>query len=194
MRSWSQLYTRMRAERSGQLALMDALVFLAIALLICSVQLASLAHDVERESALSERMCRTDPSCLLRVLLPASIGIEVTVPIDGGLIVSASSAVSESLAAEAAAVIEGFDAARFDELNLIMLAIAENLAHPLFEVHLLLTLRTYGDSESVVRIEREPPRPSDIAAASSILADCKSWTAVVTLLLQPALLPEGRSV
>ena len=173
---------------------MDALVFLAIALLICSVQLASLAHDVERESALNERMCRTDPSCLLQVLLLASVGTEATVPIGGGLTVSASSAVSECLAAEAAALIEDVDAALFDGLNLIVLAIAESLAHPLFEVHLLLTLRTYGDPESVIRIERKPPMPGDIAAASSVLADCKSWTAVATLLLQPALLPEGGGV
>ena len=184
-----------RHDRLAQVALLDAMVFFAIALLICAVQLSVLEREA-RQLGWPEMMAgRSDPSCVLPVLLAASIGADTYVHADIPLIVLAHAPVSDCLAAEALSLLKGLGIAAFEELNEIILGIVSNLTHPLLSPHIVLHQHTESGHVVLSRIEGAPPRTGcDLAAASCELPGIDSETVTVSLILEPALILEGSGV
>ena len=109
--------------------------------------------------------------------------------------VAAHKAVSDCPAAEAISLIKGVDIEAFSELNEIVLGIASNLTHPLFRPHLLVYHQAEDGLVILARIEARPP----ISGCTLAVATCElpgTGTDVVelSLMLEPALLPEGSGV
>ena len=184
-----------RHDRLAQIALLDAMVFFAIAMLMCAVQLSALEKDVRQLSWPEIMTGRSDPGCVLPVLLAASIGAETYVHADAPLLVPAHTPVSDCLAAEAISLLNGLGIEAFEGLNGIVLDIVSNLTHPLLTPHVLLHHHTKDGHVLLARIEGGPPRTGcDIAAASCELPGIDSETVTVSLMLEPALILEGSSI
>ena len=173
---------------------MDALIFFAIALLICSIQLGAYARDLMADEDASRSCGRGDPDEILRAFLRSSIGIETGLWVGHELYVPARTIVSECLAVEVAAIGNGADSESFDALNTVLLNLLSNLSHPLMTPHLIISRHTDDAPIVLLRIEHSPPGRGDLAASTCELPDCGHDAATISLLLEPAPLPEGHSV
>lgn len=186
--------TRTAHDSVGQIALMDAMVFFAVALLICSIQLSTYREGAEPDDQFAESDGRSDPGCVLPVFLRASIGTATSVRVDCGLAVPAHTTISDCLAAEATALVRGVTEDAFSDLNRLILGAAKNLSHPTMNPHVILNHHTEHGVIVLLRIEYCLPSSGDVIAATSDLLDCGDVRVAVSFLLEPALLPEGRGV
>ncbi|UCE81008.1 MAG: hypothetical protein JSV94_00790 [Methanobacteriota archaeon] len=182
------------SDDSGQITLMDAMVFFAIMLIICSIQLSALSRDMWSDDQLIEPTGRGDPSSVLSVLMRASIGVGSSIRIDGGLSVPPDTLVSECLAVEAASLVGGIAETAFCVLNGVIISIMTNLTHPLTKPHLILNRHTEDGMFVLLRLENDLLESVDVTAADCDLPSCAEDRITVSLLLEPALLPESRDV
>ncbi len=185
---------RREARFSGQLALMDAMVFFAVVLLICSLQLSMYMDDNLPDDALVELGGRGDPATVLSVLLDASIGVGCVVSQDTPLEVPPATTVSECIAAELAAIMGGEAMAAFFSLNQVVLGIAKNISHPLTEPHIVLHHQVEGETVTLLRIERTQPEASNLYSACCDMPGWESSRIVLSLILEPTLLLESLDV
>jgi len=185
---------RRESSDRGQLALMDAMVFFAVMLLICSLQLSMCREDGVYDDMHLDLAGRSDPESVLPVLLKASIGVRCVVSLESQLEVLAYTTVSECLAAEAVAVMRGAPLDPFDVLNGVILGIAANISHPLLAPHIVLYHECDDDMTILLRIERWPPSSEDLFAACCDLPEDGDVRLTVSFQLEPALLLEGLDV
>lgn len=186
---------RRESSDRGQLALMDAMVFFAVMLLICSLQLSMCREEGVYDDMHFGLAGRSDPDSVLPVLLKASIGVRCFVNLESQLEVLACTTVAECLAAEAVAVLRGAPLDSFDELNGVILGIATNISHPLLIPHIVLCHECDDDMSILLRIERRPPSSeSPLIAACCDLPQNGDVRLTVSFQLEPALLLEGLDV
>ncbi|MDH3364790.1 MAG: hypothetical protein OEM29_02125 [Thermoplasmata archaeon] len=175
----------------GQLALMDAMVFFAVAILISSLQLCMYRVEAVPDDVNANPASRCNPESILPVFLKASLGARCVVQLDRPLDVPAHTTVSECLAAEATAVLRGEPVDSFDSLNSMILGIATNISHPLMTPHVILHLHTIVGDAVILRIERSPPGSGDILSACCDLPEDGIQRVTISFQLEPAFLPEG---
>lgn len=185
---------RLESSDRGQLALMDAMVFFTVMLLICSLQLSMCRERGVCDDMHLDLAGRCDPDSVLPVLLKASIGVRCVVSLGSPLEVLAYTTVAECIAAEAVAVLRGASFDQFDVLNEVILGIAANISHPLLVPHIVLYHECDDDMTVLLRIERRPPSSEDLIVACCGLPEGGDVRLTVSFQLEPALLLEGVDV
>jgi len=173
---------------------MDAMVFFAVILLICSLQLSMYRDEEVYNEMHLDLTGKSDPDSVLPVLLKASIGVRCVVSLESQLEVPAYTTVSECLAAEAVAVLRGASMDSFDVLNGVILGIATNISHPLLAPHIVLYHESDDEMAMLLRIEQLPPSSEDLFAACCDLPEDGDVRLMVSFQLEPALLLEGLDV
>lgn len=181
--------------RTGQLALMDALVFFTVAMLISSILLSRAYLDRRDETDTLWCDVSYDASTLLGVVLRASIGECVTLNVSGRQVtVSPTAAIGECVAMEATALLSGDEPRVFDEVNGMILEIVKDVAGPFVVPHLWVLRSEDGSWDALMRIEDRPPAADACQAASFDLPVGHIGRCRVTLVLEPSLLLETDSI
>ena len=165
-------------DDGAQLALMDAMVFFAVAMVTSSI-VFSYAHGRPMDAATE---CGTATKDLLGAFLRASVGFEVE--LGDGLEVSADENVADCLLAESVSVAAGVKPCTFDGLNQVLLASMERMTPTGFEPHLTVA---GGDGEVTIRLERTFVAEGDAFAASQELPGPDGSVCRVVLVLVPSL-------
>ena len=175
---------RLESECTGQLALMDAMVFFAVALAVCSATLGYLddgAADADR----SQR-ARADPSAVLEVFMSCSLGSPVS--LDGLVSVELTGRekVCECILAEAWALESGADIGRFSDLNSVIMGALRSICAPGYVPHLVVYVLDEASEGPLMVIEDHPAQAPDRRAASTVLAGPDGGVLLVSLVLEPA--------
>jgi hypothetical protein len=179
---------RARSE-SGQLALMDALVFFLVAVTISSVILYYSAPG-ESHDAPDHGQGQGDPHEVLETILHSSIGSEIVVLTDVPRHISSDTDVSQCLLLEAEAVLDGMSIDAFGPLNDAVKAILESVCSPMYES----MLRVYSSSDAglspIVSIPDVGLDSSQQYGASMELTHDEEKDLHVQLILSPAAFSE----
>lgn len=188
------MYGARGRTRAGQLALMDAIVFFSVAVLISSIMLSRTYQEYRDEVKGPELDAAYDVSSFLEVLLRGSIGEAMSLNITGNMTIRPTTTVGECLAMEASALLDGESADAFRGMNDLILVIAGRIAGQLVVPHVWI-LHSLNDSWiPVVEIENHPPMSENRRAAWFDLPADGADRCRVTLVLEPALLPEFRDI
>jgi len=180
--------------RAGQLALMDAIVFFSVAVLISSIMLSRTYQEYTDEVEVQEFDAAYDVSSFLEVLLRGSIGEGMILNVSGLITIRPTTTVSECLAMEASALLNGKSLETFQGMNDLILIIAGRMAGQQVVPHVWI-LHSLNDSWiPVVEIENRSPMSENRHAASFDLPADGADRCRVTVVLEPALLPESRGI
>ena len=179
------------ADSGGQLALMDALVFLTVALVVSSMMLEQVGGPTEEGSFFGNDFPYMTNE-VLTVVMRASLGEQVTVELWQRFVLPAETSFGEVLLLEAMAVLEGGDEAAFEEVETLLLGVLDSLLGPSLRGHLLVVVCEDVET-TVVAIEHRPLESMQVSAASQVLSD-NDTRLVVRLLVEPALLLEPLGV
>ena len=183
-----------RRTRAGQLALMDAIVFFSVAILICSIMLSRTYQEYRDEVKTPEFDAAYDVSSFMEVLLRVSIGEGMSLNVTGHITIRPTTTVGECLAMEASALLHGESPDAFQGMNNLILIIAGRMAGQLVVPHVWI-LHSLNDSWiPVVEIENHPPAGENRRAAWFDLPADGADRCRVTLVLEPALLLESRDI
>lgn len=175
-------------DPGGQLALMDALVFFAIAMLLSSALLVQVRSVVDRDAVIGGET-DVDAGNMLEVLMAASIGRSLSIPLEKEIVIARDEPVSECVRAELYALISGTDLEAFDGLNEAVADILDVLSGPSMRACLVASLLD-GPSNEPLLVIPGPYRPTGLAYASSMDLPCAdSVLCRVLLLLEPAFPP-----
>lgn len=169
---------------------MDAIVFFTVAVLICSVLLSRTYQEFRNEVEAPGLDAAYDVSSLLEVLLRGSIGGGMSLNVSGFITIHPTTTIGECLAMEASALLIGERPDAFGGMNDYILVIAGRMAGQLVVPHVWI-LHSLNDSwVSVAEIEDRPPVSENRRAAWFDLPANGVDRCRITLVLEPALLPE----
>ena len=104
---------RHRANRQGQLATLDAIVFFSAAIVVSSVL---LSYGLEAPQSAEIRSTR-DPANLLEVFLRASVGVDIILDLGERAVIRSNEQMGECLAIELRGLSEGLPVKAFLPLN-----------------------------------------------------------------------------
>ncbi len=124
-----------RVSETGQLALMDSLIFFMVATTISSILLFYSLPGLESES-LDHGQGMADPREVLQSLLHSSVGKDVLVPLDPPRHISRSTDISQCLLLEAEAILDGMDAEVFTVLNSDVYSVLRSITNPSYQPRL----------------------------------------------------------
>ena len=170
---------------TGQLALMDALVFLAVALLVSSLMLRQVEGPAEPSVTDLEDTMPHSTTEVLAVVMESSLGDRVAVDLWDRFVIPADTSFAECLLLEATAVMAGADASSFEEVEARIQGVVDSLLGPSLRGHLLVVVSEQVET-AVVVIEHRPVESMQVSAASQVLSD-DGTRVVVRLLVEPAL-------
>jgi len=169
------------AEDSGQLAVMDAVVFFAGAILI-SAGLLSLPGQIRGNSDTND--ATIDVARLLDTVLASSIGTNLTMDTGRPVTVSRQALVRDCLAFEGEFLIRGGEPEVFAELNLAVTAIFDGCAPAGMDAYLLLVYRSC--SEPLLALPHLPDEEATRAASSVELTLDDGLELLIVLVLSPS--------
>ena len=173
----------------GQLALIDAVIFFVISTAVSSLMLYYAdAEAVDQAPAMPEG--QFDPNAVLRVFLHASLGADVTLGLDGGTHILASSDVAECIHIELEALALGADAGQFELLNQRLLLMLRGTCSVLLTPYLIATWLSEDCHKTLLAIPIEPPQSRTRYAGSVEMSGLDESSFLLTLILVPASLSE----
>jgi hypothetical protein len=175
--------------RSGQLALMDALVFFMVAVTISSVLLFYFSGN-RGMSVPDHGPGSADPNEVLESLLHSSIGIDETVNLGVERHLSSRTSVDQCLLIEAEAILDGQPRSAFRSIEEAIWSILERLCTPVFAPYLSVWWMGEDFSEAVIRIPSNPPASDQAFGACVELVNSGVEILLAQLLLCPSALPE----
>jgi hypothetical protein len=165
----------------GQLAVFDAVVFFAGAILISSVILALPGHQT-----ISNESCWNSVRAaeLLDGLLSSSIGTNITIGLELPVIVPSRTSIRDCLAVEGAYLFTGGESDGFGPLNSIIMGLLEDCAPPFLDAHLMLVYRSF--SEPLLALPHAPDDMSKRTATSTTMTLEDGSELLVVLVLCPS--------
>jgi len=173
---------RFRRE-SGQLALLDALVFFSIAILVSGVMISYVGFS-SGDAMTGACEPPRDVAEVLSALMAASIGSAVES--QTGLEVSGHESIAECLSAELYALSLNVERQMFDGLNAAIGEAVEPLSGPLFD-WLIIVVDPDGSSDEPCLVIPESHALSSLAYAASTELPCSDGVLyTVILILEPA--------
>jgi len=178
---------RLRKDRCGQLALMDSMVFFAVALAVCGVLVSYARPLVEPRADLQGD---ADPAEILRVLLRASIGRPVTIDLEGSHRLDGTEDVATCIAVEVRALSSGISQTVFSSLNAIILEMMSSMCNPLFEPFLIVYDVDGGLPSQVLKLPYDVADSENRCASSTEIPGDGGNPYMAILVLSPAALPE----
>lgn len=183
------MYGDIGKDGRGQLAVMDAMVFFSVAMLISSIVLVQVGAASRRsgDSALEPPI---DVPSILQALMGASLGRTVIVSLESELRIQGQESVAECLSAELYALSGGCYADIFIDLNNAIWDILKALSGPLMAA-CLLAVHPEGSSDNPLLSIPGPLQTSETAYSSSVELPCgQGLLFTVVLVLYPTSSPE----
>lgn len=181
---------RRRSDCRGQLAVMDAMIFFAVAGLVSSALLANSLGGPAAPGLEQEYSLRARAADMLRAFLDASLGREVVV-LSGGyeLVVPASTKVSDCIVAELAALENAAEHGAFADMNDALSAVL----HALSDSHVTAYACVYDmdASTAILALPSPPPDSPNMYGSSCILGEGVGAAHSIVLLLDPSPPLEG---
>jgi len=178
--------------RDGQLALLDAMVFFAIAMLVTNV-CSSYFGQTSASGLDSPGIGRCDPGMILGVFLEASLGRSIVIPSSPEAELDAKDQVSDCLLVEMECIENGGDSLVFASLNQLFLGILLEICPPGMSP-LLVSYSVARLIDQPVLIVSDPTWTTyermDVRAASATMSSSEQHVYLVVLKLAPATLPE----
>ncbi len=168
-----------RWNGSAQLAVLDAVIFFAAAVLISSMMMFDFSAD--NPQAITDLK---DPSELLPVFLSASLGEHLILGGDHPAVLKETDTVGDCVLAEAMSISDGDDPGGFRELNEIVARKMSSAAGPSECPHLLVWLPG-GFQQPLISIPDELEEASEVRASSMELS-AGDHEFVIGLALLPA--------
>jgi hypothetical protein len=183
---------RSRNARDGQLALLDAMMFFAIAMLVTDVCFSyfgqTSASGLDRPG-----IERCDPGTILGVFLEASLGRSIAIPSSPEAELDGKDQVSDCLLVEMECVESCGDPLVFASLNQLFLEILLEICPPGMSP-LLVSYSAARFIDEPVLVVSDPGWASyeraDVRAASATMSSSEQHAYLVVLKLAPATLPE----
>ena len=179
---------RLDGQTSGQLAVMDAIVFFVAAMTVSSVLLSYARPPGDR--SLEDFDGDADPAEVLGVFLEASIGERLTLQFEEHVTVDASEDVAHCLAVEVAALRSGVARAAFADLNSVLERMLRSICNPSFEPCLMIVELGNGAGNVVLALLDPPGAAENVYASSAELRVDDGDPCLVELVLGPATPPE----
>lgn len=165
------------------------MVFFSIAMLVSGMIIVH-SGDVSRDTSDASDEMSARAAELLRVLMAASIGRPVSVPLAPDLIIQGHETISECLSAELYALTHGADAEAFDRMNGIVADALRAMSGPIMGA-LLVVVHPDGSSMEPVLAIPGPCEAGMRAYSSSVDLPCEGGLLfTVSLILEPAAPPE----
>lgn len=172
-------------DKAGQLALLDAMVFFSIAMLVSSILVLQTEACSDAAVGISDGS-PTSVGGMLAALMTASIGQPVKIDLGPGLTVLGQESVAECLSAELYALGSGSGPALFAELNEAVLGLLDSLTLAAFRGW-LVAVHPEGSWEAPTLAIPGLPLASSLSYAASCQLPCEDGALyTVTLVLQPA--------
>lgn len=172
-------------DDAGQLALMDAIVFLLAAMAVSGVLFSSIPradHEAENDTGSWYDAERT-----LAAILGSSLGADVHVTVCGEpLTLSERVEIAECLLLEAHVIAEGDGHSDFSALDRILLEVVLDVSPPSMKSRLLVSDLKNGTPHELVAIPGDWSETVLVYAATAELADSEGGTYLVQLLSAPA--------
>lgn len=187
------MFGRRGTDCQAQLAVMDAMIFFAVAGLVSSALLANslggpAAHGLDQADSLSARAAD-----MLRAFLDASLGREVLMLSEGReLVVPASTKVSDCIVAELAALENVPDQGMFADMNDALSAVLRALSDP--HVTAYACVYDMDASTAILALPNPPPDSPNVYGSSCILGEGLGAVHSIVLLLEPSPPLEGLHV
>lgn len=183
------MYGDLRKNGQGQLALMDAIVFFSVAMLVSSIVLVQVGA-ASRDSGDSVVEPPIDVPSMLQALMGASVGRAITIPLEPELRIQGQESVAECLSAELYALSVGCDADVFADLDDAFCDILRALSGPVMTAY-LLAVHPEGSSDEPFLSIPGLPQASDTTYSSSVELPCgQGLLFTIVLVLDPASSPE----
>ena len=155
------MYGKSRTRDTGQLAVLDAVVFFSSALVISSLL---LYYGLGQGSPVIIEKIAEDPSEILAVYLRASLGTTVLLPGNPEVVVRETDTVGDCLLAEASSLSRGDEPIRFSLLNSILCGALDSVCGLCVNPHLLV--ENVSDGAIVIALPDLPGEATDARAAS----------------------------
>ena len=165
----------------GQLAVMDAVVFFAGAILVSSVL---LSYSGEPATTHQESADSLEVAHLLDSVLSSSIGSNLTIVYDQSIQVSRQALVRDCLAVEGDCLFRGGETDGFADLNTIVLEMLGAGAPPVRAPHLLFVYKSY--SEPLLALPHLPDHVDERFASHVTLTLEGGSEILVVLVLCPS--------
>lgn len=163
------------------------MVFFAAALVVCGVLVSYTRPLAESRTDLHGS---ADPAGILRVLLCASIGCQVSIDLEGSHLLDGTEDVATCIVVEVLALSSGASQTLFSQLNAIILEMMNSMCNPVFEPVLIVYALDNGLPNPVLTLPNEEMDSENRYASSTEIpgADGNPYQAV--LILYPAALSE----
>jgi hypothetical protein len=178
--------------KDGQLALLDAMVFFTIAMLVTNVCFSYFGQTGASGPG-SPSTGRCDPGMILGVFLEASLGRSIVIPSSPEAELDAKDQVSDCLLVEMECIENGGDSLVFASLNQLFLGILLEICPPGVSP-LLVSYSAANLINQLVLIVSDPTWTTyegmDVRAASVTMSSSEQHVYLVVLKLAPATLPE----
>jgi len=177
----------MRLENSGQLALLDAVVFFAVSVVVSSVLLSY--GETFGSVDLDSKEGTANPEEILGAFLNACIGSGITIQLSEPRLITEREKVSTCLAIEVEAIMGGLDPRLFSELNDVFTVILGRITNPVFQPHLVVLDMDSETYDAVLLLPEDLHVGGDQMAASTVLP-CGAYICLVEVVLSAHALPE----
>lgn len=180
-------------DDAAQLAVMDAVVFFAVAMVISSLFLyyANLGEEIK---APEHGSGSADPDAVLGAVLHASVGSNIFVPMDAPRHIPADTEVCRCLLLESEQIIGGTPVEAFGELNCAVSWILDRTCNPVFSSCLSVFLLGGSVPEMLFSIGSGGGPSSQRFNSCAEFSLAGGEEVLVQLCLAPALLAEIRNV
>jgi hypothetical protein len=177
----------------AQLAVMDAMIFFAVAGLVSSALLASSLGGPAAPGLEQADSLRARAADMLRAFLDASLGREAVV-LSGGseVVVPASTKVSDCIVAELAALENAADKGAFADMNDALSAVLHALSGP--HVTAYACVYDMDAPTAVLALPSPPPDSPNVYGSSCVLGEELGAVHSIVLLLDPSPPLEGLHV
>lgn len=178
---------RLTRDEPAQLALLDAMVFFAVSMVICGTLMSYVASRAGGPSEVADAGTDADES--LATFLESSLGEGFA--LDGlGLELTGRELFGETLLLISAMVLQGRPIEVFEPVLSHIDVVLSRVCDPC--ATLLKTSLADGDEwATLMEIGQEPSEAADTESASQNLGMCEGVAVMVTLVLSPALLSQS---
>lgn len=182
---------RVKGRADGQLALLDALVFFAVAVVVSSVLLSYDRSDGKPE--LSSGSGTSNPGEILKAFLDASIGDEIPIQFGASLTVHQDKQVSVCLALEIEAILDGIGSGLFQALDRAYMTILERITNPVFQPYLVVLDDEGSTYVPILNLPCAVPG-CGVSMASSMVLPCGGHRCLVEVVLSAQAFPNPVNV
>jgi len=175
----------------GQLALLDAMVFFAAAILLSSI---ALSFSFDSAGTFAGGNSRVDAGEVLTAFLHASIAESFEIVLDEPVTVTGGETFALCLSLEASIILGGGSAEPFRQMNEIVGRALSDLCPAGFSPSLVVAEKSTGLGDPLFVIPGAANRSEQVYAASAWIPSANGEELLVVLMLAPTLLAEVASI